>query len=119
MMRFTPLTLALVAGITACSSPAVPAPNGIPAVAGKIVARDASISIGGPPTMHVKADPAEACGVIFTVRSSTRILRRTATGQYVNASTSDLVVGANAKVWADAIMESCPGQASAKIIEIF
>ena len=119
MMRLTTLGLALIAAATACTSSAVPEPQGIPAVTGKIVARDVTISIGGPPTMHVKAAPNEECGVIFTVRSSTRILRRTATGAYVNASTSDLVVGANAKVWTDVILESCPGQSGAKIIEIF
>ena len=105
--------IALVAG---CRS--VAEPHGTPAMTGPIVARDVSISIGGPPTVHVKTTPSEECGVIFLVTSSTEIFRRSGSGDLVSVKASELTVGRRVSVWAELVLESCPGQSEAKAIEV-
>ncbi len=106
----------VAATVVACHSAIEPA--GPPGLEGTIVARDLSISIGGPPTIHVKEAPSASCGVIYRVEPSTRISRRVANGQLSSASVSDLVVGRRVAVWADVVLESCPGQASASFVEV-
>lgn len=108
--------LLLAAMLAGCSSGWEP--NGPPALVGEIVARDVRISFGDPPTIHVKDPPDEECGIIFLVTSSTRIRRRVADGSIRAASVSDLTVGTRVGVWADVVLDSCPGQSSAIGVEI-
>jgi hypothetical protein len=103
--------------LTAPACQSSPGPDGTWVIAGPIVARDLQISIGGPPTIHVKEKPAEQCGIIFLVRSSTEIRRRTNSG-VIPASYGDLVSGTKVRVWAGTILESCPAQSTADIVEI-
>lgn len=111
------LTCCLLAGAAvSCTSPAAPAPTGDPSATGVIVARDVSISIGGPPTMHVKDPIDEECGVIYLLRSSTPVFRRTSGGRTTAASAADLTVGRRVGVWTDLVLDSCPGQAEAKAV---
>jgi hypothetical protein len=93
-------------------------PDGPAAITGPIVARDVTISTGSAPTIHVKESPTESCGIIFLLRSSTRVLHRTANGRTTKASVSDLSVGQRVSVWTDLVLDSCPGQASADVVEI-
>jgi hypothetical protein len=66
----------------------------------------------------VKKSPDAECGIIFLLQSSTRILRRTTYGNTVSASQSDLTVGQHVSVWTDLVLDSCPGQAAADVVEI-
>lgn len=97
-----------------CSSTAEPAGGWY---AGSVVARDLSISIGDPPSVHVKAAPSDECGIIFLVRSSTRI-RREGGMLTASASYADLTVGTSVRVLARVVLDSCPGQSAADVIEI-
>ena len=116
MHTFRLLTCCLLAGAAAsCTSPVA---QGDPPVTGVIVARDVPISIGGPPTVHVKDPVDEECGIIFRVRPSTRVFGRTVDGRAFAASTADLTVGRRVGVWTDVVLESCPGQAEADAIVI-
>src|SRR5262245_29996146 len=104
----------LIALFAGCSSAAEPEGG---SMTGSIVARDVRISIGNAPTVHVKENTGDPCGVIFLVRGSTAILRRTGSG--VRPTTySELTIGSNVKVWTSIILDSCPGQASAQRIEL-
>ena len=87
-------------------------------ISGEVVARDIRISIGGPPSIHVKEAPADECGIIFLVGPETAIWRRSNAGAVVSASVADLLVGTRVRVWARAVFDSCPGQAGAVIVEI-
>lgn len=113
-IRFTSCCL-LAGAVASCSAAAAPSN---PPVIGQIVSRDVAISIGGPPSIHVKDSIDEECGVIFLVRPSTLVFRRTHDGRTASASLSDLTVGRRVGVWSDGVLESCPGQASAKAVEV-
>jgi hypothetical protein len=108
--------LLLVGTAASCNSPSEPRTQAL--LRGPIVARDLGISIGGPPTIHVKESASAECGVIFLVRGSTRILRRTANGRVGRASLSELTVGRRVAVWANMTLDSCPGQSSATVVEL-
>ena len=107
------LLAALVAACQSSSEPSSP-----PGITGAIVARDLRISIGESPTIHVKETPDAECGVVFLLSRSTRVHRRAPDGTVVAASVSDLTVGRRVSVWADVVLHSCPGQASAVAVEI-
>src|SRR5918999_1536529 len=97
--------LFLVGTVASCTSPS--APRTPAALTGSIVARDRAISIGDPPTIHVKESPSAECGVVFVIRQSTRILRRAADGRIRNASVSDLTVGRRVAKRDPAILPRC------------
>lgn len=111
-----PILFSFVVAAAACNPTLEP--EGPPAITGSIVARDVAISIGGAPTVHVKETPGSECGIVFLVRRDTPILRRTPDGGVSRASLSDLTVGRRVDVWAEVVMESCPGQSSATAIRI-
>jgi len=101
--------------VTACKFASEP--DGDWFISGSVVAREIPISIGRPPSIHVKQDAADACGIIFLVRPSTEIRRRTNSGA-VRATYAELVLATKVRVWARLVLESCPGQSSAEIVEI-
>ena len=100
---------------TGCRSSS--APDGDWLISGFVVNRGIQISIGDPPSIHVKEEVSEQCGIIFLVRPSTEIRRRTNSGT-APASYGNLVPGTKVRVWARVVLESCPGQSSAEIVEI-
>ena len=114
-MKMRVATLLCLLALGACNS--ISEPDG-PGMTGSIVARDQSISIGDPPTIHVKTNPSEQCGVIFLVRDRTTIFRRTTEGKLVSASVSELTVGRQVVVWSQYVLDSCPGQSNADAVEI-
>jgi hypothetical protein len=114
-MRNPLVALAGIVLLQACGASSEPEPNA--SITGPIVARDVSISIGGPPSIHVEKTSQDGCGIIFLVRPSTKIHRRSG-GRVTSASQSDLVVGARVSVWTDIVLDSCPAQAGAQVIEI-
>jgi hypothetical protein len=81
-----------------------------------VVARDVQVPLGGPPSVHVKETSAD-CGIVFVLTPQTAIYRRTPSGR-VNATASELVVGATVEVWTDIVLQSCPGQAVAFVVQI-
>jgi hypothetical protein len=106
-----------IAFASACQSAS--GPSGPPAISGVIVGRDQSISIGGPPTVHVKETVNEECGIIFTIRDPVLVQRRSPGGALTPASISELTIGREVAVWArGGIAESCPAQAGALAIQI-
>ena len=110
------LALAALILLAACS-PA--APDDPVAIEGSIVARDAiTPTSGNRSTIHVKTTPSEQCGIIFAVDSKTDLLKRTSNGQVKDAALSEFTVGARVRVWAEIIMDSCPGQSFATAIEL-
>jgi hypothetical protein len=113
-MRINAFLLLLLSS-AGCQQPTEPS---TPVMTGVIVARDMSISIGGPPTIHVKESEDQECGVIFLVRSTTPILRRPSVGSTTPGTIADLTVGRHVKVWASYVLESCPGQSKATAVEI-
>ena len=114
-IAFTALAAALCAS---CSSdPELP--DDPSAMTGAIVARNIPTPVGaGRPTLHVKTNPADACGVIFAIDSKTELLARTSNNQVREADLSEFTVGAKVRVWSGAIAESCPGQGVADTMEL-
>lgn len=89
------------------------------ASAGVIVARNIPTATSeGRPTLHIKSNPAENCGVIYAIAPETILRRRTSNGATAAATIEQFVVGAPVKAWANMIAESCPGQATATGIEL-
>jgi hypothetical protein len=114
-MRYIAMVVAIVAATTSCTSPAEPDPEG--SLSGYIVARDVQLSIGGPPSIHVK-ELGDECGCKYLIRSDTRIRRRTESGSLARATYADLAVGKRVRVWSGWILLSCPGQSGADTVEI-
>ena len=109
----------------ACATGTEPVPDDVeptlredsPLVVGRIVDRAGpSPSSGGFPTIHV--GEAE-CGIIFAVRDSTPIRRKTDGGSFVEVPLEQLVKGTTVAVWAKGYFTSCPGQSGADAIEVF
>lgn len=105
----------LAALATGCGSALEP--DGPATITGWIVARNVTVPAGSP-SIHVKETLAAPCGIVFRLTLSTRILRRAADGRITKSSQSNLNVGQQVAVWADIVLESCPGQASAEVVEI-
>jgi len=114
-MRYALVVVLFVSVLEACNS--VSEPDRAPTITGFIVAKDAPTSIGGPPTIHVKESAADPCGIIFLVRSSTRVLRKSG-GRLTEASQAALAVSTPVSVWSGIVLTSCPGQAGAEVVEI-
>ena len=114
-MRYTLVVLVLVSVLEACNS--VSEPDGAPTITGFIAAKDVPVPIAGPPTIHVKESAADPCGIIYLVRSSTRILRKSG-GRLTEASEAALGVSTPVSVWSGIVLTSCPGQAGAEVVEI-
>jgi molybdopterin biosynthesis enzyme len=109
----------IIAGLCAAVSTAACTSSSAPDTSwyeGAIVARDVAISIGDPPSVHVRA-AGEECGIIFLLRSSTRI-RPQGAGVLASGSYADLTVGTRVRVSARLVLDSCPGQSTAGVIEI-
>lgn len=98
-----------------CSSPNEPEPGWF---AGSVVARDVTISIGDPPSIHVREGEGDECGIVFLVRPSTMIIRDGRSPLFGGGNYSDLSVGTTVRVAAAIVLDSCPGQSVAKVIEI-
>jgi hypothetical protein len=92
------------------------APNGM---RGSIVARDIQTAVTGTlPSIHVKEDTSDQCGVIFGINASTEIARRTSDGGTRSATVTDLKVGEEVVVWSGPVAESCPAQGIADRVEV-
>ena len=109
--------------VIACGSPTdVDAPyDREPSIEGPIVALDVQADSfdDGEPTVHVKSDPDDACGIIFGLDGSTEITRRAHDDDRSPASVDDLDVGDVVRAWArGGIADSCPQQGLAEALEI-
>lgn len=113
--RLAVLLWVMIAG--ACGpDPGVP---GEPlATIGSIVARNITTpTSGNRPTLHIKTDSTDMCGVIYAVSSAT-VLRRWTIGGTYRANLVEFTVGSKVRVWSGPIAESCPGQATAYTLEL-
>lgn len=100
-----------------CTSPLVPDRDA--GLVGVIVRAGPGLWSGDPGGLfqvHVKADPQEECGIIFTIDSATSISDARSGGPR-SADRSVLTEGARVAVWFDLVLESCPGQSWAQVIE--
>lgn len=71
-----------------------------------------------PRSIWVKEDPAEACGIVWTLDAGTDVLVRTGSALR-RAVDGDLAVDRPVRVWTDgAIAESCPAQGLASAVEL-
>ena len=109
-----PISLLCLLALGACGS--LSEPEG-PGITGSIVARDLDIPIGGPPTIHVKFNANDQCGIIFLIRDRTSVFRRM-NGSLVSAPVAELTVGRQVVVWSGLSLDSCPGQGRADAVEI-
>ena len=109
------LFVALGLGVFACGSSLIPERD--PTIEGSIVALDVQWGSVQPPSIHVKADPSDPCGIYLGIGDG-RLLRERPDGAPTIIEASDLQVGARVKVWArgNVILESCPEQASAATV---
>lgn len=116
------LVLLSVVPVAGCDGPTdLELPAGEPTIEGPIVARDVPLGIADDevPTVHVKRDDDDSCGIIFAVEDFTEIVRRTGAGALVPAGVEDLEVGRRVRVWArGGIAESCPAQGRAEAVEL-
>ena len=69
----------------------------------------------GPFQIHVKPDPQDDCGIIFSVDDGTWIgdSRR---GPAVRSGIDILLEGARVEVWFDFVADSCPQQSRAEAV---
>lgn len=89
--------------------------EGNPTIVGVIVARDLEGDLVVPtPNIHVKQST-DDCGIVFAIGAETRIEWP---GGREPADSRNLSVGRTVAVWAPLVMDSCPGQAGALIIEV-
>ena len=93
------------------------APEGDPSLTGEIV--QVSGQLLGPREgvlyIHVKEDPGEECGIIFSVDEDTWITDSTR-GSLRRADTGILGKGATVQLWFRLVLDSCPGQAHADAV---
>jgi hypothetical protein len=112
----TPILMFIAVLVGGCSS--AWEPEGPPSIQGRIIARDVAISIGNPPTIHVRTGADDQCGVVFLVNDFTAIAKVTPGRGREPGRLSDLTVGSVVSVWSDVMLDSCPGQSSADAIEV-
>lgn len=109
--------LGLACAAMACSSPA--APEGDPLMVGDIVNTGHGLwgeDADGSFQIHVKADPTEECGVIFSVDDDTWIAD--ARGGVTRIASEDVLTsGATVQLWFRIMRDSCPGQSHADAVK--
>lgn len=116
----TVVGLALAAGCDDDPS----APRSADRIEGEIVRRnpDFGVPLGSDVVLRVlvKEDPDDGheCGIIFSVRAGTIIVVESGAG-LASAGPDDLTVGSSVRVtFSGPLLESCPAQASADLIEV-
>ena len=114
--RATLMAAAVALLLTSCGESIV-MPDDEDGVSGVIVALDRRTSSSGDnPTVHVKRNPLEECGVIFTITGETALAEGNRDDHLHEIEPEDLRVGALVRVWTDGVARSCPGQAWAKAL---
>lgn len=115
--RPTAIAWVLVALWAGCRSPSA-APDGS-AIAGPIAALNFPDAASRErPTVHVKTDSTDPCGIVFQIAPSTVIVRRVGT-RVESATATELSLGQKVRVWAASmILESCPARSTAARIEM-
>ena len=117
MMRWRngPLLISLTA-IPACASPYLP--ERVADLVGVVVRAGPELTSAAGPNeyqIHVKVDPEEECGDVFTVDSNTTVVD--ARGTQRVADRSILTIGATVAVWFEVVGLSCPGKGRAEAVE--
>ena len=114
---YTVAAIAIALAMLGCGSVAFP--DRQPVIEGEIVgvAPDVPFDGGSPTKIWVKEEQADPCGIVFETADAA-IGRRGDDGAVDDRTFDDLAPGVRVRVWADAVAESCPGQADATAIEI-
>lgn len=120
----------LLAAAAACDDDGITVPGDEAAQVGVIVEVDATPFAAAVPgrtgalrtevarNIWVKEDTAQACGVVWTLGSTTDVLVRTGSALR-RAVDADLAVGRSVRVWTDGpVAESCPAQGLATAVEL-
>lgn len=103
--------------MAACNDITVPEDS--PGTTGLIVERDRPTSFSmNRPTIWVKETEESECGVIFVITDATEIFRRDRLGRASSIDDGALPVGSRVRVWSDFVLRSCPGQATAEVVEL-
>src|SRR5437868_1472498 len=69
--------------------------------------------------LHVKEGADDECGIVWTINSATKLRKRTITGGTATATFADFTIYSLVHVTsAGFIAESCPGQATATVVEL-
>ena len=113
-----PVLVALLMSLSACSDPVDPGPG--PDMMGVVVRVGEGLWSGrpGPPfQVHVKTDPADECGIIFSIREET-VVRDSLHLDVSDAAAEVLREGVRVAVWYGMVLESCPGQSTPTLMEI-
>lgn len=108
------ICLLLFAAVAGCSSPSEPEGAWF---TGEVVAVDVTVPSGGPPSIHLKEAVTDQCGIVFLVRKST-LIREQGGSPFSRAKYSDLSAGISIRVQARLVLDSCPAQSFADVIEI-
>ena len=105
--------VAVPLALIGCGSPT--APDGDPRMVGDVMQIGYDLlgsSAEGPLQIHVKSDPADECGIVFSIDDRTWIGHST-DGFRVRAGEDILAEGVRVEVWFGLVLDSCPGQSHA------
>ena len=107
------------AAIVLVSCDAITFPEREAGIEGEIVGKgvDVPFARGSATAIWVKEDQASPCGIIFSTDRGA-IGERRGDGSIRERPEEDLIVGTHVRVWFDTVLESCPGQSGATVIEI-
>lgn len=116
MIRRSRVALKLVLLLAACGSPTEP--DSPPTIEGPIVARNVEMPTVSAPSIHVKESATAECGIVFGLAGA-EIIRQVTNGSNEEGSLDDLTIGHDVLVWTDGVvLDSCPGQSSAKVVVV-
>jgi hypothetical protein len=112
------IAIPLLVLTVACSDPVDPGPG--PDMMGVVVRAGEGLWSGkpGPPhEIHVKADPSDECGIIFSIREET-VVRDSRHLNVGDAADQVLHEGVRVAVWHGMVLQSCPGQSTPILVEV-
>lgn len=108
---------ALILAAAACSD-SITFPDRQETILGDVVGIEDDNPFDQPGSLWVKEQPDSPCGIVFRVTDDTGIGERQPDGTIAERRYEDIGLGYSIRVWSGAVAESCPGQATANVIEI-
>lgn len=109
---------AVLIAIAACGD-SITFPAGQETLLGIVVGIQDDNPFDQPNALWVKEQPDSPCGIVFRVTKDTDIGERQPDGSIAERRYSDIGLDYQIRVWSSGpVAESCPGQATATVIEI-